>query len=121
MKSQNPTQSPEAEMPQPVETESPITSLLSEFNTKLRDVEERQKLVKERVLLIGENLINSREETTKEISELKIKTESLEKEIERLKDSVSSLIEESQNFARKSEMEILQRQFKMFEPLKKSK
>ena len=116
MASQNPESS--EQLTQQEETESPITSLLSEFNTKLRDVEERQKLIKERVLLIGENLVNSREETTKEISELKMKTESIEKEIERLKDAVSSLIEESQNFARKSEVEILQRQFKMFQPLK---
>ncbi len=100
-------------------TETPINSLLSDFNTKLRDIEERQKLIKDRVLLIGENLVDGRGETTKEISELKVKTENLEKEMERLKDTISSLIEETQNLARKSELEILQRQFKMFEPLKK--
>ena len=35
----------------------------------------------------------------------------------RLKDTISSLIEEIQALARKSELEILQRQFKMFQPL----
>ena len=34
-----------------------ITPILSEFNTKLRDIEEKQKLSKERVLLIGQNLV----------------------------------------------------------------
>lgn len=99
------------------ETTSPITALLSEFNTKLQNIEERQRLIKDRVLLIGENLINGREESVKEISELKTRVENSEKEIERLKDTISSLIEETQNFARKSELEILQRQFKMFQPL----
>lgn len=99
------------------ETVDPIAALLSDFNTKLRDIEERQRLIKDRVLLIGENLVNSKEETIKEISELKVRTENLEKEIERIKDALSSLIEETRNFARKSELEILQRQFKMFQPL----
>lgn len=93
-----------------------IISLLSEFNTKLRDIEERQRLIKDRVLLIGENLVEGREETIIDISELKIRTENLEKEIQRLKDTLSSMIDEIQNFARKSEVDILKRQFKMFQP-----
>jgi len=86
-----------------------VTSLLSDFNTKLRDIEEKQKLIKERVLLIGENLVSGREETIKEIAELKVRTENLEKEMQRIKDTLSSLIEEIQNIARKSEIEILHR------------
>jgi len=97
--------------------QEPVTALLSEFNTKLRDIEERQRLVKDRVLLIGENLVSGKEETLKEISELKVRTENIEKEIERIKDTISSLIEETKNLARKSEVEILQKQFKMFQPL----
>lgn len=105
----------------PIIQESPITALLSDFNTKLRDIEERQRLIKDRVLLVGENLVNEKEETLIEISELKNKTESLGKEMERIKDTMASLIEETRGFARKSELEILQRQFKMFQPLAKNK
>ncbi len=98
------------------QTQDPVASLLSEFNTKLRDIEERQRLIKDRVLLIGENLVGGKEETIQELSELKVRTENIEKEIERIKDTLSSIIEETQNFARKAELEILQRQFKMFQP-----
>lgn len=93
-----------------------ITSLLAEFNTKLRDIEERQRLIKDRVLLIGENLVAGKEESIEEISELKARLESLEQEMRRIKDTLSSIIEEIGNFARKSELEILQKQFKMFQP-----
>lgn len=99
-------------MPEP----SPITKLLSEFNTKLRDLEERQRLIKDRVLLIGENLVDFKEDTIKEVSELKVRMERTEKEFQRMKEIISSLIEESKNYARKSELEILYRQFKMFQP-----
>lgn len=95
---------------------SPITKLLSEFNTKLRDLEERQRLIKDRVLLIGGNLVDFKENTVNEVSELKVRTEKIEKEIERMKEIISSLIEESKNYARKSELEILYRQFRMFQP-----
>ena len=61
------------------------TALLSEFNTKLRDIEERQRLIKDRVLLIGENLVEGKEESTQEIAELKVKTKGIEQEIQRLK------------------------------------
>jgi len=98
------------------EQQSPITALLSEFNTKLRDMEERQRLIKDRVLLIGENLIELKKDSLNDIGDLKVKTENLEREIERLKETLSLLVEESKNYARKSELEMLYRQFKMFEP-----
>ena len=98
------------------EQPSPVATLLSEFNTKLRDIEERQRLIKDRVLLIGENLVDLKQDSLKEIGELKVKTESLEREIERIKETLSLLIEESKNYARKSELEMLYRQFKMFQP-----
>ena len=104
------------------EQPSPVATLLSEFNTKLRDIEERQRLIKDRVLLIGENLVDLKQDSLKEIGELKVKTESLEREIERIKETLSLLIEESKNYARKSELEMLYRQFKMFQPfVEKSK
>lgn len=98
---------------------SPIAGLLSEFGTKLRDIEEKQRLIKDRVLLIGENLVDLKGDTVREVSKLKIKTDNLERELERMKELLSSIIEESKNYARKSELEILQRQFKMFQPLLK--
>ena len=43
--------------------------LLSDFNTRLRDVDERNKLIRERVLLLGENLISSRQDVENELQE----------------------------------------------------
>ena len=83
-------------MPEQQTYEIPVAALLSEFNTKLRDIEEKQRLIKDRVLLIGENLVNTKEETIKEISTLKVKIENIEREMNRLKDTISSLIEEIQ-------------------------
>jgi len=99
--------------------ESPITSLLSDFNTKLRDMEEKQRLIKDRVLLIGENLIAWREDSSKELAEIKSKLNILEREMEKIKEAVTNIIEENSNFARKAELQILERQFKIFQPILK--
>ena len=91
--------------------------LLSEFNTRLRDIEERQRLLKDRVLLIGENLVESREEIEKGITELKIQTQGISEDILKIKETLQRLSEELENKARRVELEILRKQFKMFEPL----
>lgn len=85
--------------------------------TILRDLEEKNRLLKDRTLLIGENLIESKEEILEEIRELKNKTKELEQEIIRLKSILESLMEEIDNFARKSQLDIMERQLEMFSPL----
>ena len=88
-----------------------------ELALKLRDLEESQKLSKERLLLIGQNLIESQEKTISEITELKKQTQILNDELKRIKSIANSLSEEVSKSARKEELAILERQWKMFDPL----
>ena len=44
--------------------------LIADLNTRLRDIDERNRLIRERVLLIGQNLISSRQEVDEEGSAL---------------------------------------------------
>jgi hypothetical protein len=74
-------------------------------------------MVKDRVLLIGENLVNQKSETDNEIQELKAKIFNLEEELRRLKLTLNSVIENTNSFARKTELDILKRQFSMFQPM----
>ena len=37
----------------------PVSMLLAEFATRLNEIEEKQRLAKDRILLIGENLVSS--------------------------------------------------------------
>jgi len=97
--------------------QDPATALLSEFGTRLNEVEEKQRLIKDRILLVGENLISTKEEIEKQDLENKIKINQIEFEIKTIKQLLKRVINEIQNFTRKSEVEILERQIKMFEPL----
>ena len=92
-------------------------SISYEIALKLRDLEESNKLMKERMLLIGKNLIESQEKDNKELINLKKDAQSLKSDIIRIKSVVESMSEEISKSARKEELAILTRQFKMFEPL----
>ncbi|MGV8152370.1 MAG: hypothetical protein ACP5OG_04765 [Candidatus Nanoarchaeia archaeon] len=97
--------------------QDPLAQILSEFGTRLNEIEEKQRLIKDRTLLVGENLILTKEEMNKQESELKKQLKELTNEVNVLKQIISRLLGEIANFSRKSELEILERQFKMFEPL----
>lgn len=89
-----------------------------ESGLRVRDVEESQKLMKERILLISQNFIETQEKTKTDLIEIKKQMEILKSDISRLKSVISTLSEEVSKSARKEDIAILSRQFKMFEPLK---
>ena len=89
-----------------------------ELALKLRDLEEGQKLMKDRLLLIGQNLIDSQEKNSSEITEIKRDIQELKIDVKRMKSVIETISDEVSKSARKEELAILSRQYKMFEPLK---
>ena len=90
---------------------------LSEANTRIRDLEEKQRILKDRTLLIGENLVDIKERLTEEIIEIKKEIETMKQQLERLRSFLESASEEFSKFARKEDLEILSKQARMFKPL----
>jgi len=97
--------------------QNPINSLLGEFSTRLNEIEEKQRLIKDRILLIGENLISTKEDSLKQDFEIKKQLKQIDFEIRILKQLMSRVVNELPNFARKSELKILENQAKIFQPL----
>ena len=100
------------EQPQPAM--DPVSNLLSEFGTRLNEVEEKQRLLKDRILLIGENLVSTKKEVKDEEIDVKNQIADIELEIKSLKQLTNRVINELGSLARKSEVHILERQMKMF-------
>jgi len=97
--------------------QDPINSLLAEFGTRLNEVEEKQRLIRDRALLIGENLIETKEEYDNKNFDQKTKINDINLEIRNLKQLMNRIVNEIPNLARRSEIEILENQSKMFQPL----
>ena len=91
----------------------------SNADVKIRDLEEKQRILKDRLLLIGQNLIEIREKNKEAILEIKKELEIIKQNMQRLVSFLETASSEFQNFARKDDLEILAKQAKMFQPFKK--
>jgi hypothetical protein len=89
----------------------------SDINIKLKDIEEKQNIIKDRLLLIGENLVAEKQETDKKVLEIKNQFNEIQQENKKLKLAIQRILEAQEGFARKNELKILEKQFKMFQPL----
>jgi hypothetical protein len=97
--------------------ESYDSSYLTEFGTKIRDLEERQRVAKSRLLLIGKNMIDMKETFNEELIGMKKDIEIMKQDIKRMKDFIKNISYEMDNFAKKTELNILSKQAKMFQPM----
>lgn len=100
-----------------VEQQDIMIPAISEMNSRIADMEEKQRLLKDKMLLIGENLVDIREQINIDLTEIKIKQGELGQDIEKLKNGFLRIGDELEKKARKSELSIIEKQLKMFEPL----
>jgi len=100
------------------QTIDPINNLLAEFGTRINEVEEKQRLLRDRALLIGENLISTKEDYDTDNNDIKKQMDNMNLEIKNLKQLSERIVNELGNLARKTELDILKKQFEMFNPLK---
>ncbi len=88
-----------------------------DYSAKIREIEEKQKIQRDRLLLISKNLIEIKEESNEKLLEIKKELENLRQTTKKIKGFLDMISEEISNFARKEDVEILSKQAKMFQPL----
>jgi len=84
----------------------------------LRDLEEKQRLLKDRLLLIGKSFIEEREKMQNELQELKKEVLILKEDTKRIKELIERISEQISSLARKEEVAIIQRQLDMLRGIK---
>jgi len=104
--------------PNPAEEQAQqVSYLLSSFNTRLRELEERNKMIRERVMLLSQNFIFLKEESSGKLEEMKKQLNKLQTDMDKIKSTVQSLISETDKYTRKSEVLVIERMLKDFQPL----
>ena len=73
--------------------------------------------IKDRILLVGENLISTKEDALEQDFEIKKQLKNIDFQIKSIKQIMNRIVGELPNFSRKSELAILERQMEMFQPL----
>jgi len=86
----------------------------NDLNTRIRDLEEKQRLLKDKMVLIGETFVKERDKNFKELQEMKIAVHILKEENQRMKELLGRIGGMLDETARKEELMILQRQFDLF-------
>jgi hypothetical protein len=99
------------------ETGGQVQFLLADLNTRLRDIDERNRLIRERVLLLGKNLVSSKQETDEEIKQVGSDNLEIKKDIEKIKKTTNSLLTEFSKFIKREEVVLIERMLKDFQPL----
>ena len=77
---------------------------------RLMDLEEKQRLVRERVLLLGKNFIDDKDKTLEALQEIKKTLILLKEEVLRMKEFSQRVAEQLDKTARKDELLILKKQ-----------
>lgn len=81
-----------------------------DINIRLRDLEEKNRLLRDRVLLLGQSIIEERDKSFSEIQDMKSILIKLKEDVERLKELMQRTAEQISQTARKEELMMLQRQ-----------
>ncbi len=104
-------------MAEPQTQEASVQFLLSDFNTRLRDIEERNRLMKERLILLSQNFIESKQKSDDEIEEIKKNIFTIKKDVEKLKSTIQGIVEISDSYVKKQEVAVIERMLRDFQPL----
>jgi hypothetical protein len=90
---------------------------VDEVYLRIRDMEAKQRILKNRLTLIGDNLIELKETLLSQNIETKKNIEKLNQSMIRMVSFLESASAEFSKFARKEDVEILVKQAKMFQPM----
>lgn len=91
--------------------------LIADFNTRLQDLEGKNSTLKDRTIMLGENLINIKEKLDAEIVDLKRLIRELESKTKKQESLLKNLIPETDKMIRRDEMVLIERMLKDFQPL----
>ncbi len=89
----------------------------SYIGASTRELEEKIRVLRDRVILFGKNLVETKKELREEIIELRKDLETMKEDIKKLVRFLETASAEFSKFARKEEVETLIKQAKMFQPL----
>jgi hypothetical protein len=94
-----------------------IQMIVSDLGTRIREVEERTNFVKERLLLFGKNLIETKENIEDRVKNTDKQLGQSIQEFKKISNNIKSIEEEMNNFVRKDEIILVERMLKDFQPL----
>ncbi len=92
----------------------PSEEYSADSSGRLKDIEEKQRLLRDRIILIGKNMVEERESMIQEIQEIKKLLSKTREENIKIQDFLKKVADQLSESARKEELLMLQRQIDLF-------
>ncbi|MBS3172247.1 hypothetical protein J4438_01535 [Candidatus Woesearchaeota archaeon] len=94
-----------------------IYSPLNELGTRIRILEGKYTVTRERMLLINQNMIDHYKILTTEIKSMNEELREIKESLELIKETTRNIVKEMSFFARKEQMKVLEKYINMWNPL----
>lgn len=89
----------------------------NELNTRIRILEGKYNLTRERMLVINQNMLDHYKKVSSDTKILREEITEIKDSINLLKDTMKSIVKELQLLARKEELKVLEKYINMWNPL----
>ncbi len=93
-------------------------SNLNELNTRLRILEGKYNLTRERMLIINQNMLDHYKKTNVDLKSIEEDLSEIKESLEVLKNAIKTIMKEIKFLARKEEVKVLEKYINMWNPLK---
>jgi len=94
-----------------------LSALLSDFGTRVNDMEERLKLMRDRLTILDQTFLKQNQRLVKEVKDINQDISKLRDHIDKIESAVRHVISESQEFAHKEEVAFVEKFIKNWEPM----
>lgn len=101
----------------PISPAQDIYSPLNEINTRIRILEGKYTVTRERMLLINQNMIDHYKVLTAEIKSINEELREIKENLEQIKETTRNIVKEMSFFARKEQLKVLEKYINMWNPL----
>jgi len=91
---------------------------LFDITSRTRSLEGKYNLLRDRVLIINNNMIEEYKRLTSEIKALNGEIKGIKSELFQIKESIRHLIKENELFARKEDLQFLEKYINLWNPMK---
>ncbi len=94
-----------------------VNADLNDLNTRIRILEGKYNLTRERILMINQNMIEHYKSLNTEVKTINEDLREIKESIEGLKNTMKDVIKELKLFAKKEQVKILEKYINMWNPL----
>ncbi len=92
-------------------------ALVNELNTRIRILEGKYNLTRERMLVINQNMLDHYKKVTSDVKSMGEDITEIKDSMNLLKDTLKSIVKELKLLARKEELKVLEKYINMWNPL----